>query len=507
MFKSILHSKSEIVYNTEMPDFFEDTNINQVIDAIVASKEEYNLKPFFYTSLTDKEEIIYRQEIMKDIENLQLLKYLKSFAENMQLIRNSLTQIERLDYDKHKARLFLDVVKIYCETLQSFSNNLAMIKFQSKGFVSFFNFLLDYIKTDYFLMLETEIRKISSELDSVKYCLLIQDLQVTVRNYKQEPDLTKEIETIFDRFKQKDVSDYRIDVAYPDYMNHVEAKILEFVAQLNPEPFTHLLAFYSENKNFRDETIIRFDREVQFYISFLEYIEKFENKDLKFCYPQMNNTSKEVYSYDFFDLALAEKLLHRENKVITNDFYLTGTERILIVSGPNQSGKTTFARTFAQIHYFASIGCKVPGNKSQLFIFDKILVHFESEENIKNLSGKLQNDLQRIYEILQEATPNSILILNEIFTSTTLQDAIFLSKKIMQKISELDLLCVWVSFIDELSEYNEKTVSMMGEVVKENPDLRTFKIVRKPADSLAFAISIAEKYKVTYNYLKDRIKL
>jgi len=123
------------------------------------------------------------------------------------------------------------------------------------------------------------------------------------------------------------------------------------------------------------------------------------------------------------------------------------------------------------------------------------------------MSGKLEDDLIRIGDILRAATGASIVILNEIFTSTTVHDARFLGTKLLTKVIRLDALCVCVTFVDELASLGDggQIVSMMSTIVPGNPAERTYKVVRKPADGLAYALAIAEKHDLTYQRLYDRL--
>jgi len=508
-FKSILFESADErarVQSAAAPPCFVDLNLNQIVDAITADWVQYDLKPFFYVPLTRPQTIIYRQEIMRDLENSILLDQINAFAAAMRAVRAHLARAAKLHYEQQKDAWHLDAVEIYCRAVIELTRNLGDAALRSRGLVDFREYLNGYVASERFRALVAETDELRTNLAGIRYCVLVKGNSFTVRKYQEESDYSVDVEQSFKKFQQGAVRDYRVKFPAGDDMNHVEAKILEFVGKLHADVFNALADYCARNADFTDRTLAVFDREIQFYVAYRQHVAALVQAGLRFCYPRVSNTTAEVHSYEGFDIALAHKLVTAGVPVVCNDFYLRGRERVLVVSGPNQGGKTTFARAFGQLHYLASLGCPVPGSEAQLFLFDRIFTHFEKEERVENLRGKLEDDLIRIRDILNEATPRSIIILNEIFTSTTIADETFLSRKVMDKIIEVGALCVWVTFVDALASSGPQTVSMVSTVATDNPALRTFRVLRRPADGLAYAMAIAEKYGLTYSAVKERIK-
>jgi DNA mismatch repair protein MutS len=507
-FRSILYIEAEAqaAPDAEAPEPLRDLNLDQVVAAVTAGRDEYRLSPFFYAPLRSVAAVKYRQDVFRDLEDRAALEPVRSFAHEMQVMREHLAQAAKLHYPYQKKRWFLDAVAVYCDAVRSLARDLQGSAIRSRGLLGFLDYLVAYTASDAFTALVDETIRLQADLAKIRYCLHIQGNRIRVRHCRSEPDYSAEVLQTFDKFKQGAVKERRFSFSsWPD-MNHVEAAILDRVARLFPETFSDLDEFCTRHDDYLDETVARFDREVQFYLAWIDYLERLRRSGLSFCYPEVTDRSKEISGRDVFDLALADRLQRDGGEVVTNDFSLYGSERIIVVTGPNQSGKTTFARTIGQLHYLASLGCPVPGREARLFLCDRLFTHFEREEDLRNLSGKLQDDLQRIHAILESATSNSLLIMNESFASTTLSDALFLSTEVLRQIMARDLLCVCVTFLDELASLGPATVSMVSQVDPEDPALRTFKITRRAADGLAYAVSIAEKYGLTYRSIRQRLQ-
>jgi DNA mismatch repair protein MutS len=507
-FRSILFDESAINSATggrEEPEFFTDLNLDQIIASVTAGRDEYNLKPFFYTALSDTGSVHYRQDILRDLEDRSLFEHIRSFAQKMRTMHEHLGKAEKLYYVRQKQRWFLDAVDVYCDAVGGLIRDMPVANLSSRGFLEFQEYLQEFTQAGSFTSLFSETQRLKADLAGIRYCLHIEGPCITVSQYNQESDYGAEVLETFEKFKQGAVKEHRFKFPEAPDMNHVESVVLDLVAKRYPEIFLALEKFSESHHDYLDETIRRFDREVQFYIAYLEHIERLKQAGLQFCYPEVTDRSKEVFGKEVFDLALAGKLLGENTPVVDNDFHLNDPERILVVSGANQGGKTTFARLFGQLHYLAGIGLPVPGREARLFLYDRLFTHFEREEDLRNLASKLENDLRRIHSILEQATDKSILIMNESLSSTTLGDALFLNKHVMQQIIQRDMLCLCVTFLDELASLSKTTVSMVGMVDPDDPAIRTFKIIRRPADGLAHALAIARKYRLTYENVKERI--
>jgi hypothetical protein len=499
------HQADTSAETTQQPAFFADLHLDQVVESVIAGRGEYDLAPLFYSPLPGTTAVSYCQEVSRDLENPEVANCVQSFAERMRWARRYLGVIAKLEGRHYKQGWFLDAAQSYCTAVSGLREGLDRLPVAARALKALREYLGGYTGSEGFASLATEVNQLRGDLGAVQYSMLIKGTRVTVGTYEGEPDYSAEIERTFAKFRQGAVKGFLTDFRDQRDANHVQAQVLERVARLYPDIFARLEACYTRHGDFIDATVATFDREVQFYLAYLEFVKKFKDIGLPFCYPEVSEASKETHLEATFDIALANVLVRRSSSIVLNDIDLSGPERILVVTGPNQGGKTTFARMFGQLHFLASLGLPIPGRRAQMSLADRIFSHFEREERLDSLRGKLDDELIRAREILAQASARSVVVMNEGFSSTTLADSLFIGTKVLEQLSELGALCVYVTFVDELASLNEATVSMVADVVPDDPDVRTYKVTRRRADGRAYAMALARKYGLTYASLRQRV--
>ena len=492
---------------SDEPACFIDLNLDQIVAALVAKRDEDVLRPFFYSPYRDEETVRYRQAVFGDLEQAEIFQVFPVFCEAMRSVRANLLYAEKITSKRHRHLVILRAVGLYCDAVASLLRGLRSLTLRSGGLTNLRSYLAAYTSSAAFTQLATETRDLRDTFLKLSYGMLFRGDKVTVRKYASEPDYTVTILERFAKFRQGDATPSPRPRLRDDFsLNHIEEGILDFVGQLFPEQFRQLEDYVARHLDFIDAVIATFDREIGFFISYLSFIDPLRRAGLPFCHPDVSASDKNTKVSGSFDLALAAKLISEKRSIVRNDFRLSGAERLIVVSGPNQGGKTTFARMFGQLHFLAGLGCPLPGREARLFLPDHVFTHFEREEDIANLRGKLEDELVRLHRSCQAITSNSVIVLNEIFNSTSLDDQIFLSTKVLEHVLAVDAIGVCVTFIDGLSTLSEKTVSMVSTVGPDDPARRTFEIIRKPADGLAYALSLALKRGVTYEQLRTRVR-
>lgn len=483
------------------PGFFGDLNLDQVVAELAGPRAEYRLEPYFYLPLPDVDAVAYRHEVFRDLERDEVRAPVERFAEAMRRMREQLAQAQKLRVRLQRRAWLLDAIDVYCGAVEALAAGLAGLDLGARALRSLARYLADYASSGRFLSLTAETGALEQALSEVEYALHLQESRVTVERPEGQPDYAAEVEKTFARFEQGSVRSHLVTLHDHVEMNHVEERIAELVARLYPDTFRTLAGYCERHGAYLDPAIARFDRELQFYLGYLELVRRLRGAGLAVSYPEVSLRSKETEVAETFDLALAIKLVKSGEPVVVNDLELHGAERIFVVSGPNNGGKTTFARTVGQLHHLARLGLPVPGSRARLFLPDRIFTHFEREEEIETLRGKFEDELVRVHEILRRATAESLIVMNESFSSTTLDDARLVGGAVLERILELGSLGVYVTFVDELASLGEATVSMVSQIVPENPAERTYRVLRRPANGLAYAWAIADRYGLTYERL------
>jgi len=140
---------------------------------------------------------------------------------------------------------------------------------------------------------------------------------------------------------------------------------------------------------------------------------------------------------------------------VPNDFDAS-KHNLAFFTGPNSGGKTAFCKTIAQIQLMSQVGCYVPAEKANLSIADKVFYQTPEINSLDEDVGRFGTELKHTRDIFMEATPNSLVILDELAEGTTHKEKIETSLMILDAFKKLGSLTLLVTHNHELAESFEE---------------------------------------------------
>ncbi|MBH1939798.1 hypothetical protein I5677_02680 [Mobilitalea sibirica] len=507
VFQSILgyHKLSEIEPDkVRMPKYFYDLNLDQIVQDILDEQKVYDLRRFYFFGAERENDINYRLSVLKDMDNETIFKSVNNFCIIMRKSKEYLNNINHTDHDIQKQKWNLDAAFAYINNVVTLHKELEQIKFISEGFQLFHQWLTSYINSEEFLLLQKETRQLINQFEEMKFHIQIKRDKIIINEGYLEDDYCKQLQDTF-REESEQKHFYQNNPFSSVMLSALETAILDVLKKNYKHTFEALDFYDKTHHDFIHPILETFELEVQFYIAFCSYRNKMLEMNFHFCYPQLHKDGY-LNITEGYDLALAKKNALLKKEVIFNDCYFNPGEQFYVITGPNQGGKTTFARALGQIVFFTSLGLMVPSRSATLPFFDGIYTHFAVEENMDTGAGKLKEELLRLRELMGSASNNSFIIINEIFTSATSYDAHIMGRKALNYFMDRNCFGIYVTHIYELTKNDERIVSLVASLLSKDSNIRTFKIARRPADGKSYANTIVEKHHMTYREIKERIK-
>ena len=293
-----------------------------------------------------------------------------------------------------------------------------------------------------------------------------------------------------------------------DMMRYMD-KIVNHMLSTTVKKLKELL---SKHVTISIQDITRLIPEFVYYIRWAEYIEFLNEKGMKFCKAEISkeNTDRRcMYARGIYNLKLAFSVIKHGEEIVTNDLDFDEEHRVYILTGANRGGKTTITQAIGQLFVLAQGGIYVPGNEFEFHPVDCIYTHFPADEDKTMDLGRLGEECTRFRELYRESSKNSLLLLNETFSTTSFEEGYYIACDAVKAILSKDVRTIYNTHMHklayELEEINKdvcngKAVSL---IVEAEGGKRSYRVKVAPPEGLSYARDIAEKYGVTYELLTE----
>ena len=152
---------------------------------------------------------------------------------------------------------------------------------------------------------------------------------------------------------------------------------------------------------------------LDFYAGFADYFLNLKRRGFDICTPTLPPMEERRMTVRNARNPLLVEVKSNGRKIVPNDIVNNADENMFIITGPNNGGKTTYVKTIGLIQLLSQKGLFVPAKSADVSFVDGMYTHFISPDDITKGEGRYRNELRRIKEIFEKATPYSLVILDE----------------------------------------------------------------------------------------------
>ncbi|MBQ3729613.1 MAG: hypothetical protein II813_10920 [Spirochaetales bacterium] len=254
-----------------------------------------------------------------------------------------------------------------------------------------------------------------------------------------------------------------------------------------------------------------------YYVRWAQYIKRHVGEGLSFCKASVLDKNREdglrMRARGFYNLRLADFVHDGKNSIVANDLDFGSDGSLYILTGANRGGKTTITQATGLMFALAQGGVFVPASEFSFVPADCIFTHYPADEDKTLDYGRLGEECRRFREIFSRCTSDSLLLLNETFSTTSFEEGFFIARDAVKAILKKGTRCIYnthmhklASDIGEINAEGAKEGSSSKAaslVVLSDGGERSFKVKVAPPQGMSYARDIAQKYGVTYDMLME----
>lgn len=473
-----------------------DLNINRILNLVTAGKGD-EVRKLYGTFPADEEDTAYRRAVFADIKKAGVADIFDEFQDTLKDWAAIKEKKEKFDLSLQKCIWYVREVHAYISAVELLKEKLPATNPEFEGMKGLLLLIDEYTGSEDYQSLKQTVYALYDELMEfrVKVIYTRDKFVITEGTGKgaYQEALTANFDCKDTPFKNPFLNDINT--------SEIEYETARLLMKKHKAFAEWVEAFLVNAKEYVREEFLLLNKEVTFYTAYYRFMTEMQKNGHVFTAGVTEGDKFSVYG--LYDLALACAYSDNGNNVIPNDAELKEGENFFVVTGPNQGGKTTFARSLGQLVFFYKMGLDVPAAKATLPYYGSLMTHFSVEESSATGRGKLVDELERLKPIMEQDNADSFVVINELFTTAAHLDACVMGEKVLKHLIGEGARGVYVTHLNELSKADKSVVSLAAQL-DENLN-RTFKIIRKEAEEYVGIDALTTKYGLTYEQIKERL--